>query len=80
MTDWHSGEWLKMGIADVEQLANGTLVRTPFLPYVQMLQRWQTRLNRPTVLDEDPFDKAVNLGEVTAAAAEMNVIPDANWH
>jgi hypothetical protein len=55
-------------------------MRTPFLPYVQMLQRWQTRLNRPTVLDDDPFDKAVDIDEVTAAAAELNVIPDANWH
>ncbi len=80
MTDWHTGEWLKMGISDVEPLANGTLMRTPFLPYIQMLQRWQTRLHRPTVLDDDPYDKAVDLRDVTAAAAEMAVTPDANWH
>lgn len=34
MTDWHSGEWLHMGVADVEELPGGTLMRKPYLPYV----------------------------------------------
>nr|WP_295373116.1 hypothetical protein [uncultured Sphingosinicella sp.] len=80
MTDWHTGEWLRMGIADVEELATGALMRKPFLPYVQMLQRWQTRLHRPTSLDEDPFDKPVDLADVTKAARELDLAPDANWH
>jgi beta-glucosidase/6-phospho-beta-glucosidase/beta-galactosidase len=80
MTDWHTGEWLHMGIADVEPLPNGTLLRKPFLPYVQMLQRWQTRLNRPTSLDADHFDTPVDLQDVIKAAREMNFAPDQNWH
>jgi hypothetical protein len=56
MTDWNTGEWLHMGIADVEQLPTGALMRTPYQPYVQMLRRWQERLKRSTSLDEDPFD------------------------
>jgi beta-glucosidase/6-phospho-beta-glucosidase/beta-galactosidase len=80
MTDWHTGEWLHMGIADVEPLPNGTLLRKPFLPYVQMLQRWQTRLNRPTNLDADPFDKPVELQDVIKAACETDFAPDQNWH
>ena len=80
MTDWHTGEWLQMGIADVEILGNGTLLRKPFLPYVQMLQRWQTRLRRPTQLDDDPYDKPVDLDDVRLAARELDLAPDANWH
>jgi beta-glucosidase/6-phospho-beta-glucosidase/beta-galactosidase len=80
MTDWHTGEWLQMGIADVEVLGNGTLMRKPFLPYVQMLQRWQTRLRRPTALDDDPYDKPVDLDDIRVAAAELDLAPDANWH
>jgi beta-glucosidase/6-phospho-beta-glucosidase/beta-galactosidase len=80
MTDWHTGEWLRMGIADVEPLPNGTLLRTPYLPYVQMLQRWQARLKRPTRLDDDPYDSPVDLQDVVAAAGTLDVTPDANWH
>jgi beta-glucosidase/6-phospho-beta-glucosidase/beta-galactosidase len=80
MTDWHTGEWLHMGIADLDPLPNGTLLRKPFLPYVQMLQHWQTRLNRPTRLDTDPFDTPVELQDVIKAAREMNFAPDQNWH
>jgi hypothetical protein len=29
MTDWHTGKWLRIGIADVERLPNGSLTRTP---------------------------------------------------
>ena len=80
MTDWHTGKWLHMGIADVEVLPNGTLMRRPFPPYVQMLQRWQARLRRPTELDEDPFDKPVDLEDIVRAARELDLAPDANWH
>jgi hypothetical protein len=80
MTDWHTGEWLHMGIADVEPLDQGTLLRKPFLPYLQMLQRWQVRLNRPSRLDADPFSSPVDLGDVIAAARRLDLAPDANWH
>jgi hypothetical protein len=68
MTDWHTGEWLHMGIADVERLPTGALMRTPFVPYVEALRTWQRRLRRVTELDEDPFDQPVNLEDVVAAA------------
>jgi len=80
MTDWHSGEWLRMGIADVDELPGGTLMRTPCLPYVEMLHRWQQRLARPTVLDEDPFDKAVDLADVRKAAEAFTGEADDDWH
>nr|WP_294167831.1 hypothetical protein [uncultured Sphingomonas sp.] len=80
MTDWNTGEWLHMGIADVERLPSGSLMRRPFLPYVQMLQRWQQRLHRVTQVDEDPYDTAVNLEDVRAAARDLQLQPDANWH
>ncbi len=80
MTDWHSGAWLHMGIADVEALPGGTLMRTPFPPYVQMLQRWQRRLRRVTALDENPYDTPVDLADVIRSARELDLAPDANWH
>jgi beta-glucosidase/6-phospho-beta-glucosidase/beta-galactosidase len=80
MTDWNTGEWLHMGIADVERLPSGSLMRRPFLPYVQMLQRWQQRLHRVTALDEDPYDAPVDLEDVRAAARQLQLTPDANWH
>ena len=80
MADWHSGEWLHMGIADVQPLPSGALMRTPFLPYVQMLHRWQRRLNRVVHVDEDPYDKPVNLDDVVAAARELDLAPDNDWH
>ena len=80
MTDWHSGAWLHMGIADVEELAGGTLMRTPFPPYLQMLERWQRRLRRATALDADPYDEPVHLEDVRAAARELDIAPDRDWH
>jgi beta-glucosidase/6-phospho-beta-glucosidase/beta-galactosidase len=79
MTDWHTGEWLHMGIADVERLPTGALMRTPFLPYVEALHRWQRRLRRVTELDEDPFDEPVDLDDVVAAARELRPEADADW-
>jgi hypothetical protein len=55
MQDRHSGEWLHMGIADVEPLPNGVLMRKPFLTYVERLHHWQRRFNRVTNQNEDPM-------------------------
>jgi beta-glucosidase/6-phospho-beta-glucosidase/beta-galactosidase len=80
MTDWHNGEWLHMGIADVERLPSGALMRTPFVPYVEALHTWQRRLNRPTELDEDPYSAAVDLADIKRAARELRPQADADWH
>lgn len=80
MTDWHTGKWLHMGIADVERLPSGALMRKPFLPYVEALRRWQRRLNRVTRLDEDPYDEPVDLEDVVKAARELRPTADSDWH
>jgi beta-glucosidase/6-phospho-beta-glucosidase/beta-galactosidase len=80
MTDWHTGQWLHMGIADVEELPSGALMRTPFPPYVDALHIWQRRLNRVQALDEDPYDKPIDLDEVKTLATELRSAPDADWH
>ena len=79
MTDWHTGEWLNMGLCDVEKLPSGVLMRKPFLPYVEQLHRWQRRLRRVTELDEDPFDEPVNLEDIVAAAKQLKPTGDADW-
>jgi beta-glucosidase/6-phospho-beta-glucosidase/beta-galactosidase len=79
MTDWHTGEWLHMGIADVQPHPSGTLMRRPFLPYVEMLHHWQRRLKRVVQVDEDPYDEPVNLDDVVAAARELDPAPDNDW-
>jgi hypothetical protein len=80
MPDWGTGEWVHNGIADLEPLPSGALMRVPYLPYVEALHRWQKRLNRVTALDEDPFDKAVDLEDIVKAAGETAPVPDADWH
>jgi beta-glucosidase/6-phospho-beta-glucosidase/beta-galactosidase len=80
MPDWHSGEWLHNGIADVERLPNGALMRVPYLPYVQCLRGWQRRLNRSTQIDGNAFDQPVDLGDIVRAAEELDPRADANWH
>jgi hypothetical protein len=80
MTDWHTGEWLHMGIADVEPQPDGALLRRPFAPYVEALQTWQRRLNRVTSLDDDPYDAAVDLADIRAAADRLSPKADADWH
>ena len=80
MQDWHTREWLHMGIADVEELPSGALMRKPFLPYVEKLHGWQRRLRRVTELDDDPFDEPVDLEDVIRAAKELRPTADANWH
>ena len=75
-----TGEWVHNGIADVERLPAGALMRTPYPPYVQMLRHWQGRLKRVTSLDEDPYDSPVNLGDVVDAAERISVEPDKDWN
>src|SRR3954462_11222808 len=79
MPDWGTGEWVHNGIADVERLPSGALMRVPYVPYVEALHGWQRRLNRVTELDEDPFDTAVNLEDIVKAAREMQPAADADW-
>lgn len=80
MPDWHTGKWLHNGIADLERLPGGALMRKPYPPYVAALRGWQRRLNRVTELDEDPFDSAVDLMDIVTAAKEMAPAADADWH
>lgn len=79
MTDWHTGEWLRMGLADVEPLPSGTLLRDPNKPYMDALHRWQQRLEHATVLDDDPFSDPVDLGLVRAVADEIGATADRDW-
>ena len=55
-------------------------MRVPYVPYVEELHGWQRRLNRVTELDEDPFDTAVDLGDIVSAAKEMAPEADSDWH
>jgi hypothetical protein len=80
MPDWHTGKWLKNGIADVVELPNGALMRVPFVPYVEALHNWQRRLNRATELDQDPFDQPVDLNDIIKAAKDIEPAGDADWH
>jgi hypothetical protein len=80
MPNWHTGEWLHNGIADLERLPSGALMRKPFPPYVEALHSWQRRLNRVTELDDDPFDSAVDLADIRQAARELAPRADADWH
>ena len=79
MTDWHNGKWLHMGIADVEQLPNGSLMRSPFAPYTEALRHWQKRLKRVTALDDDPYDKPVDLADIAEIAKEEKWKADRDW-
>jgi len=79
MPDWGTGEWVHNGIADLELLPNGSLMRVPYVPYVDALRRWQKRLNRVTELDEDPFDTAVDLADIVQAAKELAPEADKDW-
>jgi hypothetical protein len=56
-----------MGIATPNCCPIGALMRRPFLPYVEMLHRWQQGLKRVTKVDQDPFDQPVDLEDVVAA-------------
>jgi hypothetical protein len=79
MPNWHDGKWLHNGLVDlVEQ--DGDLRRVPVEAYSRCLGNWQKRLNRVTALDDDPFDRAVDLADVVAAAKRRDYRPDADWH
>ena len=78
MPDWNTGEWLHNGIADV--VPNGDdLVRVPDQEYMNELRAWQRRLERPTVMDEDPFSDPVDLTEIVAAARKVASRADVDW-
>jgi beta-glucosidase/6-phospho-beta-glucosidase/beta-galactosidase len=79
MTDWHTGAWLRMGIADVEPLPSGALMRTPDPSYVAALHQWQQKLERATSLDADPFSDPVDLGLVAKVADELDAGEDRDW-
>jgi hypothetical protein len=79
MPDWHTGEWLHMGLCDLEPDGE-RLRRVPYGPYVDELRRWQRLLNRPTALDEDPFSDPVELQDVVDAAHRMQTQSDQDWH
>jgi hypothetical protein len=68
------------GIADLERLPDGSLMRVPFVPYVEALHHWQRRLNRVTELDDNPFDTAVDLEDIVKAAKELAPQADQDWH
>jgi hypothetical protein len=78
MPDWHKGTWLHNGICDLIE-EGSQLRRAPYPPYVEELRRWQKRLNRVTVLDEDPFSDPVDLEEVRTAAQQLQLQPDRDW-
>ena len=78
MPNWHDGEWLHNGIADLVP-EGGDLRRVPFEPYVAELRRWQKRLNRVTKLDEDPFSGRVYLRDIIAAAERLQMHSDKDW-
>lgn len=80
MPDWHTGEWVHNGIADLEAQADGSLKRTPFAPYVEALRRWQSDLKRVTRLDADPLSDPVELQDVIDAARRLQPASDKNWH
>jgi len=78
MQDWHTGEWLHSGIADLVP-QGGDLARVPYAPYIDDLRRWQKELNRVTVLDEDPFSDPVDLHDVEEAAKRLHPQSSTRW-
>jgi hypothetical protein len=80
MPDWHNGKWVHNGIADIETLPNGSMMRVPVIAYVEALRHWQKRLNRVTELDEDPYDSPVELADIIEAAKALAPAADADWN
>ena len=80
MADWHTGEWLRMGLVDIEELPNGVLMRKPVPDYAEALQRWQLLLERATALDADPYSDPIDLNRIAQIAAREDSTSDANWH
>jgi hypothetical protein len=79
MPDWHTGEWLHNGIADLVPVGDD-LQRVPYAPYVEELRRWQRELNRVTELGDNPLSNPVDLKDIQEAAQRLPKQPDANWH
>ena len=79
MPDWHNGEWVKNGLADIDD-STEEFRRIPVQSYCAELRKWQKRLNRVTELDEDPFSDPVNLADIVAAAKAMERHSDRDWH
>ncbi len=80
MTDWHTGEWLKLGLADVQPLADGTLMRVPNVDYADTLRHWQQLLEHAGALDEDPYSDPIDLDRVAEVAERHQLTADADWH
>ena len=78
MQDWHTGEWLHNGIADLVE-EDGDLRRVQDEAYVEELRTWQRRLNRAEHLDEDPFSDPVNLDDIVQAAHRLQLQGDSDW-
>jgi hypothetical protein len=78
MPDWHTGDWLHIGISDLVPFEQD-LSRVPHEPYIAELRRWQKELNRVTQLDEDPFSDPVNLQDMIDAAKRLRPVPDKDW-
>lgn len=79
MKDWGKGIWVHNGLADLVE-DRGDLRRMPVKAYCDELRHWQKRLNRVTRLDEDPLSDPVDLDDIVAAARELKLTSDANWH
>lgn len=79
MPDWHKGIWVHNGLCDLMEEGDD-LRRVPVKAYCDELRRWQRQLNRVTRLDEDPLSDPVDLDDVVAAARQLKMRPDANWH
>ncbi|HEV2569320.1 hypothetical protein [Sphingomonas sp.] len=80
MTDWHTGEWLRMGLADTEPLPDGTLMRVPSRDYAETLRRWQCLLEDAGALDEDPYSDPIDLDRIADIAERHQLTADADWH
>jgi hypothetical protein len=78
MPDWHTGKWLHNGLADIVPVGDD-LTRHLYLPYIKELHKWQKKLNRVTMLDDDPFSDPVDLQDVIKAAKTLKEVPDKNW-
>jgi hypothetical protein len=80
MTDWHTGEWLKLGLADVQPLPDGTLMRVTNVDYADTLRGWQALLENAGALDEDPYSDPIDLDRIAEIAEQHQLTADADWH
>lgn len=78
MPDWHNGKWVNNGLADIDD-STPEFRRMPVRAYVDELRRWQKLFGRVTELDENPFDKPVDLADIRRAAERMDARSDRDW-